>query len=85
MRVCRHCEFSKKRDDFPPNKRMKGGLSSWCKECHVEATRDWRERKREEKRQYHRAFRETLQLQHDEMRRKQRELREQYLRGLANG
>jgi hypothetical protein len=33
--------------EFRGNKRMRGGFSSWCCECHVNATRDWRERNRE--------------------------------------
>jgi hypothetical protein len=34
--------------EFPRAKRNHNGLSSHCRECHRAATRDWRERNREE-------------------------------------
>jgi hypothetical protein len=46
MLVCKHCQQSKETTDFPKAKRTRSGLSPWCKACHVEATRVWRERKR---------------------------------------
>jgi len=33
---------------FPRNRRMHLGVSSRCRKCHREATRDWRERNRDE-------------------------------------
>jgi hypothetical protein len=33
--------------EFPRNQRMHLGVSSRCRECHREATRDWRSRNRE--------------------------------------
>jgi hypothetical protein len=79
-KICRHCEFTLKVDEFPPNKRKKDGLSSWCRPCHVEATKDWRDRKRQEKlwaqREFVEAHNERLRREHGENLRKQRELRQ---------
>ena len=47
--VCRKCEFTLPESNFRPNKNMRSGLSSWCRRCHVEATKEWRARKRQEK------------------------------------
>ncbi len=33
--------------DFPRSSIQSSGLSSWCRECHREAVRDWRRRNRE--------------------------------------
>jgi len=35
-------------ESFPANRRMHLGVSSRCRACHREATRDWRERNRDE-------------------------------------
>ena len=44
---CRKCGETKEPADFRANPRMADGLSSWCAECHNEATRRWRDRQRE--------------------------------------
>ena len=48
MRTCRHCQTAKPADAFPANHRMRDGLSSWCKACHVARTREWRQHNRHE-------------------------------------
>jgi hypothetical protein len=47
MKICRHCGKRKKSGEFRRNSRMKDGLSSWCSDCHREATRRWRAENRE--------------------------------------
>lgn len=47
MKICKHCGQWKKDDEFRRNRRNRDGLSSWCAECHNEATRRWREENRE--------------------------------------
>jgi post-segregation antitoxin (ccd killing protein) len=47
LKVCRHCGQRRKEAKFPRSRRSKDGLSSWCRACHVEATRRWREENRE--------------------------------------
>ena len=42
MKTCSHCHRNRIRADFPPNAHTRDGLSSWCRSCHVEATRAWR-------------------------------------------
>jgi hypothetical protein len=45
VKTCRHCSETKPLEDFPPNRRTHDRLSSWCKGCHMQATRQWRVRK----------------------------------------
>jgi hypothetical protein len=33
---------------FRPNKKLKSGLNSWCKNCGLQATQAWRERNRDQ-------------------------------------
>jgi hypothetical protein len=47
MRWCTRCQSWKRESEFRPNPRMSDGLDSWCCECHVAATRAWRERNRD--------------------------------------
>jgi hypothetical protein len=42
---CRKCGEEKPSPAFRSNPRCRDGLSSWCAECHNEATRQWRSRK----------------------------------------
>ena len=42
---CRKCGNEKECSEFRSNPRCRDGLSSWCAECHNEATRQWRRRK----------------------------------------
>lgn len=45
---CARCSGWLSLDAFPVNRRMHLGRSSHCRECHRAATRDWRERNREQ-------------------------------------
>jgi formate-dependent nitrite reductase cytochrome c552 subunit len=38
MKVCRHCGQQKPPGEFRRNQRCRDGLSSWCRDCHDEAT-----------------------------------------------
>ena len=42
-KTCRQCGERKNGSEFPRNRRMSDGLSSWCGSCHAEATQRWRE------------------------------------------
>jgi hypothetical protein len=44
VKRCSECGKTGPLDAFPPNSRTRNGLSSWCRECHNEAVREWRER-----------------------------------------
>jgi hypothetical protein len=44
---CTHCRQILPVEEFPPDLMVSTGLSSWCRECHREATRAWRARRRE--------------------------------------
>jgi len=50
-KTCRKCGETKPADEFPRQPARRDGLSSWCKACHAEACRAWRDRKRDEHRQ----------------------------------
>ena len=63
---CRNCGVTKNAPEFRRNPRCRDGLSSWCSECHVEATRRYRARKAEAER--HAAW-EALQARSAELRR----------------
>jgi hypothetical protein len=39
---CTKCGDDQPFDEYPPNKKTKDGLSSWCRDCHREASRQWR-------------------------------------------
>jgi hypothetical protein len=45
-KTCRKCGESKDAGEFPANRRMGDGLSSWCRACHNEASARWREKTR---------------------------------------
>lgn len=46
-KTCRHCGETKRAAEFRRNERTRDGLSSWCAACHNEASRRWREKRRE--------------------------------------
>jgi predicted nucleic acid-binding Zn ribbon protein len=46
-KFCSKCGDWLPLEEFPRNRRMYLGVSSRCRECHREATRDWRLRNRE--------------------------------------
>jgi hypothetical protein len=46
-KTCRKCGETKEAVEFRANRRMAGGLSSWCADCHNPASRRWRDRQRE--------------------------------------
>jgi hypothetical protein len=48
---CRKCGEEKECTAFRSNPHCRDGLSSWCAECHNEATRLWRKRRREAERE----------------------------------
>lgn len=39
---CRHCGETKPRADFPVDRKVSDGLSSWCRSCKNEGARRWR-------------------------------------------
>jgi hypothetical protein len=41
---CSRCGVWKQAADFPPDRKPRSGLSSWCRACHNAAVRAWRER-----------------------------------------
>lgn len=41
-RTCTRCRQWRPAWAFRPNPRLRGGLGSWCRPCHVRATREWR-------------------------------------------
>jgi hypothetical protein len=43
---CTHCGEIKPLSEFPRDKVISTGLSSWCRSCHREASRLWRAKKR---------------------------------------
>jgi hypothetical protein len=43
LKPCSRCRERKPPDAFPPNAQLSSGLSSWCRACHAEATRAWRD------------------------------------------
>jgi hypothetical protein len=47
-KTCRKCGETKQLEAFPPNRHTRDRLSSWCRECHVTATREWRQRRHDE-------------------------------------
>jgi hypothetical protein len=47
-KTCRKCDKTKPTSEFRRNPPCRDGLSSWCAECHREATRRWRAEHREE-------------------------------------
>jgi hypothetical protein len=51
-KLCTHCREWLLLADFPPNPQISTGLSSWCRECHRKATREWRKRHRDYDREY---------------------------------
>jgi hypothetical protein len=47
VKTCSRCgEIKPTSSEFPANKHMKDGLSSWCRFCHNEATRRSKARRR---------------------------------------
>lgn len=46
-KACRHCGETKPAPAFPLNPRMRDGLGSWCKPCHLVRTQQWRREHRE--------------------------------------
>ena len=38
-KTCTKCGEAKQPAEFPPNKRSRDGLSSWCRSCHNAARR----------------------------------------------
>jgi hypothetical protein len=51
-KTCRHCGETKAASDFPHNRNVSDGLSSWCRACHNEASAKWRAEHSEEISEY---------------------------------
>jgi hypothetical protein len=47
VKRCRKCGQVKRLHELRRNDHCRDGLSSWCADCHVEATRAYRQRRRE--------------------------------------
>lgn len=43
---CTHCKQLKPFAEFPVDKVISTGFSSWCRACHAEANRAWRAKRR---------------------------------------
>jgi hypothetical protein len=43
---CTNCGHGKPHEEFPPDKKTRDGLASWCRECKAVANRERRERAR---------------------------------------
>ena len=41
MKTCRRCNIEKLDNEFHPHKAFASGRSSWCRECHRAANREW--------------------------------------------
>jgi hypothetical protein len=41
-RRCARCKRDLPVTAFGPNPKLQDGLGSWCRECHIAATRAWR-------------------------------------------
>ncbi len=39
--LCRRCNLDKAHADFPAHKAYASGHSTWCRECHRQASREW--------------------------------------------
>ena len=46
-KTCRHCGVTKSPAEFRRSDRTRDRLSSWCAECHNEASRRSRQKQRE--------------------------------------
>jgi hypothetical protein len=44
LKTCVRCRITRPIAEFPRNSQTRDGSSSWCRSCHVEATRAWRAR-----------------------------------------
>lgn len=55
---CRHCDTWKPIAEFPANRKVSDGLSSWCRACHREGTQAWRRANPEKVVAYRRAYAE---------------------------
>lgn len=47
MKTCRKCNEDKPLEEYPVQKKMRDGRSSWCKQCATSATRDWQVRNKD--------------------------------------
>jgi len=47
-RLCTRCERTLPLSAFGTNRRMRDGLSSWCRQCAADRTRQWRAEVRDE-------------------------------------
>jgi hypothetical protein len=61
VKVCKRCGNAKPSSAFPRSRRMRDGLSSWCRVCHAGAVRQWREANPDRVEAYNAARREAYQ------------------------
>jgi hypothetical protein len=61
---CTRCHRWKPLEAFHPNPRLRTGLQSWCKECQLEATRQWRAENREYIENYNATRRAAYRAEH---------------------
>lgn len=60
--LCRRCNFDKEADAFPPNKAYASGHSTWCRECHKQANRDWYKKNKVKHSQKSKAWRAAIEI-----------------------
>jgi hypothetical protein len=72
LKRCRKCGQVKRSQEFRRNARCRDGLSSWCADCHVEATHAYRQRRREAEAE---ATRKAIKAHTEELRRWEAERR----------
>jgi len=60
MKTCTKCdkEYPTTAEFFPPNKRVKGNLGSWCRKCIRTAIKIWREKNPKKCREYDKKHRQ---------------------------
>jgi hypothetical protein len=63
-RRCTRCGGWLPLEDFTANRHMHLGVSSWCRPCHLEATREWRARNRAYEVEYNERRRREYRLEH---------------------
>lgn len=84
MKTCTKCgaEYPATREYFPPHKRTRDGLSSWCRPCARACSRRYQRANREARRAYMRQWREAnpeyMRQWYEENREAQRVYKRQY-------
>lgn len=58
-KICSSCKKKKSTDKFVADATRVDGLFSYCKECHAQRSRDFRDKNPEYYTEYHKQYRET--------------------------